>query len=101
MEGKSYVRKKTIYKKLLSQAFDFPVTVKYWDGKSETYGEGTPQAEIDINKELSMKEVAKHATLTLGEAYMDGDIDIKGSIQQVVASAYRKTTSFMHDKSFF
>ncbi len=48
-----------------------------------------------------MKEVAKHATLTLGEAYMDGDIDIKGSIQQVVASAYRKTTSFMHDKSFF
>ncbi|WP_427910965.1 cyclopropane-fatty-acyl-phospholipid synthase family protein [Pediococcus parvulus] len=91
---------KTVYKKLLSNAFDFPVTVKYWDGKSETYGEGTPQAEIDINKKLAMSEIAKHATLTLGEAYMDGDIDIKGSIQQVVASAYRQATSFMHDKSF-
>lgn len=91
---------KTIYKKLLSHAFDFPVTVKYWDGKSEVYGEGTPQAEIDINKELPMTEIAKHATLTLGEAYMNGDIDIKGSIQQVVASAYRSTTSFMHDKRF-
>lgn len=45
---------KKIYKKLLSHAFDFPVTVKYWDGKSEVYGEGTPQAEIDINKELPM-----------------------------------------------
>lgn len=90
---------KTVYKKLLSHAFDFPVTVKYWDGQSETYGDGTPQAEIDINKELSMAQIAKHATLTLGEAYMDGDIDIKGSIQQIVASAYRQTTSFMHDKS--
>lgn len=29
---------KTVYKQLLSRAFDIPVAVTYWDGKTENYG---------------------------------------------------------------
>ena len=41
---------KTIYRKLLSNAFDIPVSVTYWDGKTEDYGEGTPEVKVEIRK---------------------------------------------------
>ncbi|MQB64414.1 cyclopropane-fatty-acyl-phospholipid synthase, partial [Lactobacillus reuteri] len=37
---------KQVFSKLLSKAFDVPVMVTYWDGKSENYGDGLPKIHI-------------------------------------------------------
>ena len=43
---------KTFYKMMLSKSFPFPVKVTYWDGKSEVYGNGTPEIEIVFNEKI-------------------------------------------------
>ena len=91
---------KTVYKELLSHAFDIPVSVTYWNGKTENYGGDNPQVKIEIKKEIPLKEMTSQPTLVLGEAYMNGDIDITGSIEELVASAYRKGGSFLTNNPF-
>lgn len=91
---------KTVYRELLSRAFDIPVQVTYWNGKTETYGDGEPQVKIEIRKEIPLKEMTSKPTLVLGEAYMNGDIEITGSIQELVASAYRQAGSFLTNNPF-
>lgn len=41
---------KTVLSKLLANAFDMPVMVTYWDGKTENYGEGLPKVHIKLKK---------------------------------------------------
>lgn len=91
---------KTVYRELLSHAFDIPVSVTYWNGKTETYGDGDPKAKIEIKKEIPIKEMTSKPTLVLAEAYMNGDIEIDGSIQELVASAFRQSGSFLTNNPF-
>lgn len=93
------VFEKTVLNKALAAAFDMPVSVTYWDGKTEIYGDGEPQAEIIFNKKFSLNEITAQPTLVLAEAYMHEDIDIKGDIQALITSAYRKQNSFLTDQS--
>lgn len=85
---------------MLSKSFPFPVKVTYWDGKSEVYGNGTPEAEIVFNEKIPMSEITKNASLALGEGYMDKKIEIHGSIQQVIDGAYESADSFMRSLKF-
>lgn len=94
------VLEKTFYKQLLSHSFNIPVRVVYWDGTSETYGtgEGDPEVTVTFHDKISIKEIAKNASLALGEAYMDKKIDIEGAdnaIQKVITAAYESSESFM------
>ncbi|ANZ69332.1 SAM-dependent methyltransferase [Pediococcus claussenii] len=91
---------KTAYRQLLSRAFDIPVSVTYWDGKEESYGDGEPVVKIQIKKSIPLKSLTDQPTLVLAEAYMDGDIEIDGSIQELVTSAYRQADSFLTKNSF-
>lgn len=91
---------KNIYRKLLSHAFDIPVSVTYWDNKVEVYGVGEPVIKVRLKRKLPLQELTDQPTLVLGEAYMDGDIQIEGSIQELIASAYRKSESFLTKNSF-
>lgn len=91
---------KTAYRQLLSRAFDIPVSVTYWDGKEESYGDGEPVVKIQIKKSIPLKSLTDQPTLVLAEAYMDGDIEIEGSIQELVTSAYRQADSFLTKNSF-
>ncbi|GAB2026311.1 class I SAM-dependent methyltransferase [Lactovum odontotermitis] len=95
------VFEKTVLNKAMSQAFDIPVEVTYWDGKTEKYGEGETQAEIKLNKKFSFSDLAGTPTLFLAEAYMHEDVEIEGSIQELIASAYRKSGSFLTDQTGF
>ncbi|MCE2104156.1 class I SAM-dependent methyltransferase [Streptococcus thermophilus] len=92
---------KQVFSKLLSKAFDVPVMVTYWDGKSENYGDGLPKIHIKLNEKPNMKSLAKMPTFTLAEAYMNRGIEIEGSIQELIASAYRQSGSFLTDQSGF
>ena len=85
---------------MLSKSFPFPVKVTYWDGKSEVYGNGTPEAEIVFNEKIPMSEITKNASLALGEGYMDKKIEIHGSIQKVIDGAYESADSFIRSLKF-
>ncbi len=91
---------KTVYRQLLSRAFDIPVSVTYWDGKTENYGEGDPVVKIKLNKQIPVKEITSAPTKTLAEAYMKKDLEIDGSIQALVTSAFSHTGSFLTNNPF-
>lgn len=82
---------KPLYKMMLSHSFNIPVKVTYWDGKSEVYGNGTPEVEVIFNKKIPFKDITSNASLALGEAYMNKDLEIKGSIQQLIEAAYESS----------
>ena len=87
---------KKIYDEIFSRSFTIPIKVVYWDGKEKSYGpEGKSDITIKFNEKVPISEVVKHATLTLGEAYMDKKIEIDGSIQKLITSAYTQSDSFM------
>ncbi len=91
---------KTFYKSLLSHSFNIPVKVVYWDGKSAVYGDGEPEVTIIFKEKLPIRDVTKNASIALGEAYMDGKIEIDGSIQKLITAAYESAGSFMRNSKF-
>lgn len=91
---------KTFFKTFLSKSFTIPVKVNYWDGSTDTYGDGEPQVMITFHEAIPIKEITRNASIALGEAYMDGKIDIDGSIQALIESAYESADSFFRDSKF-
>ena len=91
---------KTFYKSLLSRSFNIPVKVVYWDGKSAVYGDGEPEVTITFKEKIPIRDVTKNASIALGEAYMDGKIEIDGSIQKLITAAYESVGSFMRNSKF-
>lgn len=91
---------KTFFKTFLSKSFTIPVKVNYWDGSTDTYGDGEPQVTITFHETIPIKEITRNASIALGEAYMDGKIDIDGSIQALIESAYESADSFFRDSKF-
>ena len=91
---------KTFYKQLLSRSFTIPVKIVFWDGKSVNYGDGEPQVTITFKEKIPIRDVTKNASIALGEAYMDGKIEIDGSIQKLITAAYESAGSFMRNSKF-
>ncbi|GAK31102.1 cyclopropane fatty acid synthase [Weissella oryzae SG25] len=92
---------KIVFSKLLANAFDITTEVTYWDGSVEKYGDGEVVVRLKLNEKIRLRDLAGMPTLVLGEAYMNGDIEIEGSIQELIASAYRQAGSFLMDQSGF
>lgn len=88
---------KTFYKTLLSHSFSIPVKIVFWDGSSVTYGEGEPEVTVTFREKIPVKDVTRNASIALGEAYMDHKIEIDGSIQKLIESAYENAGSFMRN----
>ena len=80
-----------IQKKLIQMVFNriegANIEVTYWDGESDKF---TSQSydEIDFkitfNEKLNLNKVRKQPQLELGEAYMRGDIDVKGDFKEII-----------------
>nr|WP_054726501.1 cyclopropane-fatty-acyl-phospholipid synthase family protein [Paucilactobacillus hokkaidonensis] len=77
-----------------------PIQVNYWDGTTDIYGDGQPKTTITFHEVIPIKEITKNASIALGEAYMDGKIDIDGNIQELIESAYENADSFFHNSKF-
>lgn len=88
---------KTFYKTLFSHSFNIPVKVNFWDGSSAQYGDGEPEVTVTFKEKIPVKEITRNASIALGEAYMDGRIEIDGSIQKLIESAYENAGSFMRN----
>lgn len=61
-----------------------PFTIKFKDEEEHVIGNGTPLFEVDVKNDISKIELMKSTSLALGEAYMRGDIDIKGDLFEVL-----------------
>ena len=89
---------KTFYNKMIKSSFDIPIWVKYWDGKVETFHQNHPKIIITFNRKIPVKAILRNSSIALGEGYMNGDIDIDGSIEDLITSAYRNQTSFLDNR---
>ena len=87
---------KTIYKQIFKASFNAPVTVEFWDGEQVRYGEGDPIAKIIIHEVVPIKDIMAHPSLTFGEAYMAGVIEIQGDLQQLITTVYQAQDSFLN-----
>ena len=92
---------KAFYKQLLSRSFNgLTVKVIYWDGRSAIYGDGEPEVTIKFNEKISIREITKNASITLGEAIMDKKIEVDGSLQKLIFAAYNSADSFMRSSKY-
>lgn len=93
---------KKFYDELLNNAFTIPVKVNYWDNTNKIYGTNNkneePNIEITFNDPIEIKEILNNASLAFGEAIMDGRIEIKGSVEDLITSIYEKANSFLNNK---
>ena len=92
--------KKPLYHELFKKSFDVPLRVTYWDGTSEKFGDSAPIAHITLKEPIPMADIVAHASLTLGEAYMNGILTVDGDLQALLASAYRSQQSFLKGSQF-
>lgn len=89
-----------IFKQLMKHSFTIPVEVTYPNGKTEKYGNGAPQVKIKVNEKIPVKDLLRNASITLGEAYMDKKIEVSGSLQVLINSAYESANSFLNNNKF-
>ena len=89
-----------LFKQLLKHSFNIPVEVTYPNGKVEQYGGLKPEVKIKINEKISLKALTENASIALGEAYMDGKIEVEGSLQKLITSAYANADSFLNNNKF-
>ena len=56
-----------------------PFCLKFGE-KEYRIGEGTPEFTVRVNRNIPVKSLMTSTSLALGEAYMDGDIEIEGDL---------------------
>ena len=88
---------KTFLKSILKHSFNIPVRVVFWDGSSVDYGKGDPEVTIRFNEKIAIRDITKNASIALGEAYMDKRIEVDGSLQKLITSAYENAGGFMRN----
>lgn len=59
-------------------------SVVFWDGEEESYGGEPPSFKVIFHKEPPIKFNTEDMVLALGEAYMDGLIDLEGSMDDII-----------------
>lgn len=87
---------KLFYMNLFKNMFADPCLVKFWDGDRQQYGEGEEKFHIVLQEPIPKSEILRDPSLAFGEAYMDGRIEIIGSIRDVIESMYNNKDSFLH-----
>lgn len=89
---------KVFYRTLFGNLFADTFTLKLWDGEEIIYGEGQSRFKITIKEPLPISYMIASPSITFGEAYMNNQIQIEGSIQEVIESLYRNPDSFLRKK---
>lgn len=63
----------------LKKFTDYPFLIRL-EGKEYMIGEGTPEFVVDFKKNISKTQLLTSTSLALGEAYMNGDLEIEGDL---------------------
>lgn len=75
---------KQVLAKLLSQIKHGTLSVTFWDGETQNYGRGQPKAGVTIKRPGILKKAVRNPSLVLGEAYMNGDIDVDEPLENLI-----------------
>lgn len=75
---------KIIFHQILKRIRQGAAAVTYWDGQRVVYGQGQPYFELTIKHPRALRAMAKNVSLGFGESCMNGDIEIKGGLDQIV-----------------
>jgi cyclopropane-fatty-acyl-phospholipid synthase len=59
------------------------VRIRYWDGRTQTYGPAEPYFTLTIRTPGVVRALLRNMMLGFGEAYMDGRIEIDGPLANV------------------
>lgn len=89
-----------IYDEVLKRSITIPAQIRYWDGTESFLGTGEAEIAIHFKAPLDLNKARKDFSLTLAEAYMDGDIEIEGSLQNLMRSLFANDDSFMESKEY-
>lgn len=79
--------KKTLQKllwTLSNNVSDISFAVRYWDGKTEAFGNGIPAFTLIFNRKESVRNIFSKGTLGFGEEYVAGNIDVDGDFYQLI-----------------
>ena len=67
----------------LSKFDDYPFLIKFADSEYKV-GEGDPTFTVSLKKAIPMQELLKSTSIALGEAYMDGNLEIQGDLYEAL-----------------
>jgi len=84
-------------KNYLSKFDQNPFLVNLKDGESFIIGEGEPKFEILLNEPIPKSDLLCSTSLALGEAYMRGDLEIKGDLYKTLNYFLGQMTKFCVD----
>ena len=60
------------------------LTLEYWDGVVTTYGTGEPHVTLKLHRASAVGRLIIDPELAFGEAYMRGDLEIEGSLDDLI-----------------
>lgn len=87
-----------LFNNIFETMFSDTVSIKYLDEEEKKYGSGEPKFKIFIKSKLNLKKIIKNPFVALGEAYMEGKIEILGNIKELIESIYNSKKSFLNKK---
>lgn len=67
----------------LSKFDEHPFLIKFKDN-DYMVGEGTPSFTVSLNKAIPVSDLLNSTSIALGEAYMDGKLDIEGNLYEAL-----------------
>lgn len=68
-------------------------------GEEYTIGQGKPEFTLIIHKDIPQKALLESTELALGEAYMRGDIEIKGDLFHMLCTLLEQADRFSLDRN--
>lgn len=92
------MRKESAFISFLRKFDQHPFCVKIKD-QEYLIGEGKPTFTVRLKDELPVSDLLKSTSLTLGEAYMDGTLEIEGDLYNALDHFMGQMGKFYKDKS--
>jgi len=80
---------KQLIHKIFSQARDTSFHAEYWDGEVIHYGPvAEPEFTVAFGSERRMRNLLDNVKLKIGEAYVAGELEVRGDLQRFVRLAH-------------
>lgn len=79
---------------ILSRIRHGALTIRYWDNTTVTYGGAKSSVTVTLTSPKVARAIIKNLSLGFSEAYMDGSLKLKGSLQDLVKVVCENTAMF-------
>lgn len=81
----------------LSKFDENPFLIKF-GGNTHLVGEGEPSFTVDFKKAIPLAELLNSTSIALGEAYMDGNLDVEGDLYEALSNFLGQMAKFSTDE---